>query len=403
MLTNYKQASDFEADARKVAQQVRGALAGAFDVVQVDARRPIQVSRRLGLERNLGWKVCKIITESEPLAAISSVAGRPSQAALLDSLRRAGVPHVSVRALEDGLDAFERMVAIHAGERETLDRLLAGLGGEKRAEREKAYRKQAFQGNSVIWGVQTRVRLAMLIVYPDAKSKRYSTAIVTGFIDFQFLRSGVSWPLMGMRLRSDAGGEMSLERLTPIDPGVTDPDAYPALREFCSPNMPPCRATKDEHGVRFLAPEGMVGLPGKFTCVTGFKLPCVEDSKDSHADFGALVQIPAETLQHDMFMHESLASKVRPEFQLNSALPDETQFLHAASWRNPLPVAEELHDLGTGLANLTTPDVHAYPKMVETVLRHLAVNPNEFRCFRFAMQYPPMPSRATFRYPHLRD
>ncbi|RKY18489.1 MAG: hypothetical protein DRQ55_13240 [Planctomycetota bacterium] len=57
-------------------QDLRGALIGALTAVGVDPERPQEVARRLGLHRNLTWKVSKIVTGRDVFASVSHVLGR---------------------------------------------------------------------------------------------------------------------------------------------------------------------------------------------------------------------------------------------------------------------------------------------------------------------------------------
>src|SRR4051812_40512166 len=52
-----------ETECRVVVGEVQGALLEAYGVLGLDPAQPQEASRRLGLNKNLTWKISKILTE----------------------------------------------------------------------------------------------------------------------------------------------------------------------------------------------------------------------------------------------------------------------------------------------------------------------------------------------------
>lgn len=392
---------EFREDVRRVALQVRRVLAGAFDVVGVDPRRPIEVSRQLGLEKKLAWKVARVVTHEDPLAGISSIPGRSSQNVLIESLRKAKAPESSLSAVREALELFDDLVATHAGGRDAFDQLLAGLTRD--AERDEAYRKLSFEGNGVTWGIQMRARVAAHIRFPGKHPLRPDLAIVKGFVDFRRLRADAPWPIWSHRFTNDDGSPMPMGQIEPIDPAITDPHAYPALREFCSENMPPLQMTGQGDGkLRFDIAEGAVGLRGEFSCFGGFmkhntaEMPGPPQKMSMHI---VDIDAPTEVLVFDFFAHRSIVDAHKPTLRVFSALPAELEgFFVQGGRRNELPISEKVVELGRGPFDLTTPDVPRYSKMMDLVFSRTGFPQSDFLGFRFTLRYPPMPSQVIYQY-----
>ena len=82
----------FSDDLKQVLQGLRGALTDALSTIGVDPARPQEVARRLGLHRNLTWKVSKIVTSTDVFSAVPHVPGRTGMQILDQALRKVGAP-----------------------------------------------------------------------------------------------------------------------------------------------------------------------------------------------------------------------------------------------------------------------------------------------------------------------
>src|SRR4051812_3193272 len=83
--------SAFEGDVGVALSALQGALGAVLDSLPEHPRRAPELARQLGLERNLAWKLFRLIHERDVLAAARFVPGAASMEAFAAAAARAGV------------------------------------------------------------------------------------------------------------------------------------------------------------------------------------------------------------------------------------------------------------------------------------------------------------------------
>jgi len=181
------EAPTFEGDVRIAMQRVRASLNSAPTAVHADPMRPQGMARQLGLDKNLAWKAARIITDDDQLTAVSRLPGRVGERTLIDALVKAHAPPPIIGELRTAMVAFDRLVELHAGDRETLLIMLTDLSHEARKHRDEHNRRLSFQGNSATWGVQVRMQLAAQFFAParEPGSTALDFATICGFVGFR--------------------------------------------------------------------------------------------------------------------------------------------------------------------------------------------------------------------------
>ena len=147
---------DFDLQCRTCALDLQNALRALYAAVGADPARPQEVSRQFKLNKNLTWKVAKVIQSVDPIEAVPLIPGSEGMEILLCAMEASGPYASPVSAVRSTLAAFEDMVRTHVGDRPTLELLMDGMSRGGRTL--EVSRKLAFRGNSGIWGVQARVR-----------------------------------------------------------------------------------------------------------------------------------------------------------------------------------------------------------------------------------------------------
>src|SRR5262245_47686055 len=117
-----------EEDCREVLQALRGQLIDLYASMNLDPDQPQEVARRLRLNKNLTWKVSKIINAADGLSAIPHVPGAAGMEILLTGLESAGATRSNIDAVRETLERFDKVVARHAGDRAHLDLILDSMG-----------------------------------------------------------------------------------------------------------------------------------------------------------------------------------------------------------------------------------------------------------------------------------
>jgi hypothetical protein len=388
----------FSQDCKQVLQQLRGALTGALNGLDLDPSRPQELSRSLGLHRNLAWKVSKIIKGTDVFASVPHIPGRVGMEIVVRALAAAGARAEELARLRTAMEDFERVVSVHAGDRGTLELVAGGLvpGAPQRDAMHQA-RRLAFRGNSAIWGVQVRMNLSLSILAPNADDpRRVDLAQINGLVDFCALRSDVVWPLFRRAVWGDGRPAHAVDG-EPIAP-VRSTDDVPLLSEFCSPDLPELEVVHGEQETTFWLPARKVGRTGELTCIHAILIRGIgsqyAQGQDRLCELETSLITPVELLQADLLAHESMTWAHSPRADVYSLLEQRAERAPGSPGRMRLPIDEQAHELGLGLETMATSHVPGYRRMLAYVFEQLGWEPTEFRGFRYELGYPPVPSRV---------
>ncbi len=387
---NTATATSFDEHCREAVRELRGALLDLYAQVRADADRPQEVSRLLGLNKNLTWKVSRVLQTEDAFAALPLLPGMAGVELLLAAAGKAGATEQSLSRARVAIAAIESMVATHGGDRATMELMIdsrAGGGLEKS-------RKLAYRGNAGIWGVQAKVRVSAQVLAPNPDDPdMLDVVLVAGLQQVRRFRPIPRWPVFRLG-RYEVEG--AVERF-----GIEDASDGPEglLASFTRGAMPEIHIREEGDGLIYEVGDGPVGKTGEFGCYFGFgyrrDVPRYATKPDDTAWLAAAVAMPVETLLFDLFVHKDM-----PE-----ALASETAVYGGAWLGSPefpetarLPINEQAIHLGRG-ANLSTPLADQYPAVMARVFERTGWSPSDFHCMRLIMDHPPMPSRAVIRFP----
>lgn len=400
--TNHAGRLDFDEHLGQAVGGLRKALLQLLGSVGADPSTPQETSRRIGINRNMSWKISRLLNEQDQRAAVRHVPGAQGMRILCERFREAGAPAELAQSVLDAMQAFLDMVKVQVGDRTALEGTLRSLSGEG-AGREGvlAARKLAFQGNSSLWGVRARVKMGLQIVSPGTRDGYIDTIMVGGLLDFWRLRSDARWPLI--HYRGFADDTLASDRVfEQIDDSVADKDGPPWLRDFCSSPLPKCRRLPNMPGALYELTEGPVGNTAAMSCVFGRVLrnaaPFRADGADDRGEYQLLLNTPVELAHFDLLIHESLPLSEMPRIQLDSRM-QVTEKTPIGEPLYGLEIQEQVHELGAGLSNLASPDLPRYPELVEYVLGRVGKPLSEFRGYRVSLRFPPIPTVLKISHP----
>lgn len=391
----------FVHDLRESVLGLRSALVALYRHVGADPQRPQEVARRFGLNKNLTWKIARILECEDALDAAPLVPGAEGLSILLDALEPSAADQAVASRVRDAAAGFDAMVERHAGDRPTLELLLDGLGASRSLE---VSRKLAFRGNSGIWGLQARARVSAQILAPNIETPdRIDIALASGFLDLQRLRPRTHWPLFRfVSYNDDATTPEGGGRRVPLEPS-DDPTA-PAwiMSSWCDPAVPRLTSVEADAGLTHYLGEGPLGRTGRTTCFCGLYDPAtVSRYGDEHNRFGEAathITLPIETLVFDLFVHRTLVEAMDPEVCVFGR--PGGALVPAAGERElqRLPVAERLVSLGGPPPRIATPIMPEYEELMGDVFPRIGRELSEFAAFRLTLSHPPMPSLVVLRY-----
>jgi hypothetical protein len=390
----------FDEHCRRSVHALRGSLLDLYRAVGADPSKPQEVSRRYRINKNLTWKVARIIGAEDAFEAVPLIPGPGGLDILLDAMAQAGAPEDALSRVRRAIEEFDRMIEIHTGDRNQLELVLDSMGVGRPMEMS---RKLAFRGNSGIWGIQAGVRVTAHFLAPNRDEPGLlDLAIMGGLTRVRRLRAVERWPVFQFRSYNDDGSPDSRSlRREAIEPPPGDSTVAPGdpwlMRSFCAGSMPTIHLSRRGDVTMYEIGEGPVGRTGEFSCCFGFVdfagVPRYRDASNTVGELVSSVSVPAEALHFDLFVHETLTEAMTPRTDMVGTLGGAVDGV--GSMRLHMP--ERFKNLGPG-AMIDTPLVDRYGEAVQAVMTKLGRDLTEFRCLRLIVEHPPMSSRVIVRY-----
>ncbi|MGQ0626787.1 MAG: hypothetical protein ACT4PL_01650 [Phycisphaerales bacterium] len=384
-----------EEECRVAVQRLRGALIELYSSVGTDPTEPQEVSRRFGLNKNLTWKVSRVIGAPDPFTAVQHIPGGTGLEILLTALSSKGAPDGTVDGVRRAMAEFDRVVDLHAGDRAALDLILDSSGLGRDVDRLQVSREKAFSGNSGIWGVQARTRVTCGFLCPVRDDPSSIVAgLVGGFCGFQRLRREVRWPLFRFTSYDHHGQQRG--------PAKREGELPHVLREFSSPELPDISCNPVESGVEYVLNPGPVGRLSAFNCFFerfDGKVPRYKTKEDERGEFASMINLPIQTFIFDVIAHRDIGPFQPPEVLVYGRPAGGTDT--PTQWRGDalLPLPERCMELVGSPPVVHTPHIPRYSEVVTGMIQRLGFDPGDFIGWRLQMEYPPMPSTVVLRWP----
>lgn len=386
---------------------LQGAVRAALDDAAVGddtgAASPAELSRDLGLDTKLGWKLHWLLLSADPFAAALFVPGRAGIGIVADGLRRGGASAGKVAAVETAGEAFHRCVTRHAENRAGFDTLLGAHASDDRASVE--HRRLAYQGARSIWGIESRVNMLTYIVRPSEDGEDMDVVSIRGIFGCQRLREHVPWRVGRTVMRKPETGVSASFRREPVDPslrGRAPGDELPVLAAYCSDPLPAIDRVPGPHGaVEFQLGPGPVGKRGQFDLVTGEVVrsmqPRFAEAGDPPLRMRFGVRIPTRQAVFDVLMHRSMFARTAPRVVVLSDLfASELGSRHQPA--DELPGVPELESLRASPERLAIDDAPRFADAVDETLAVLEWGPEGFDVFRVRVPYPAVPTTMVMEF-----
>lgn len=389
-------------ESRSALQSVRRALIELFDAAGSDPGVPQEVARRFGINRNLTWKLSRVIGAEDPLAALPHLPGQAGIELALEAFERGGVPAAAGEGVRAAMSGFAAVVKEHAGDREQLELTLDSMGLFEADSASLSGRELAFRGCSSVWGVQARTRVTTMIVAPGAAEGTHDYVMLSGLIGLRRLRPSVRWRLARAQVHTDAGSPL-LDRPGFEEIEAKGPGDLPLLvREFCSANMPELISAPTEDGIEICLPGGQIGNRGAFDCFFGYIYRGISARKGPDNLVGsaaAPITLPVESLVFDLLVHRGVHMPAKPEAKLYGFPFGGPDGPSAQGPANELPLQERLVDLAGPPPALATPAAPGLSRIASSLYARAGWNAGDFRGMRLHVKHPPMGSRAVLSWP----
>lgn len=392
--------ASFESDVREVLTNIRMAMVEFVDALPGSPRRPHDISRILEIDRNLAWKVTRVIGEADAFGAAGHIPGSYGLNILLDAAARQGVSGIVVDNVRAAAERYRALIAVHAGDRASLQLLLSGQSRKGQRQAEILHRRAAFRANSFILGIQARTHLRADFVTAGVDG-RFDLASIANLVDLYRIRPGAPYVISQPRCAGDDGVYRAAPT-EPIDSDQVKEGEVPLLRDFSSHPTPTFRRVEAGSAVEFRLDTGPVGKAGAITCAVGNIVRSVEamirSPANPYAGIIALARVPCEVFIFDNFLHENLCGSAEHDVAIYSDIygrPD-VGGLFREDYRLPCDV--EVAYLGKGTSVVMTQDVPRYPELAAHVFDRLGWPAERFRVYRVKLRYPFIPSSVFMRH-----
>lgn len=389
----------FQDHARTVVRAVRMAFAELLNAAGADPHAPQAIARQLGINKNLAWKISKIVQADDPSTALQQMPGSAGISIFMRSIEKAGVEGDLIESARQAIAGYEQLIDLHSGDRATLEMMGSELSENGRSQRDEYHRKLLYQGASYVWGAQARAILKIGVVGPSNTPGNLDFASVGGLLDFRRLRDGVTWVMATRSSDNDDGSAMATAATEAIDPRFEDPSNAPLLADFCSQPLPELRRYVDGTLYRYELVNGPVGNTGALSCVVGTiqrNIPYYRTPANEWGAHLAKCDIPAELMILDLFFHRDFTFALKNEVALYSEVGASMPQEHRDRYK--LPLHEPLQDLGIDPLPPATPEVPRYGKLINQVFDRMKWSPGDFHAFRMKIPYPAYPTSLVLRY-----
>lgn len=392
----------FVSVSRARLDEVAHSLGALYLAANLDPSQPQVVAKALGLNRTLTWKFSRVINASDAFSTLNHLPGQQGVDTLLTECRKFGAPAAACDRVRLAFTEFASHVRECAGDRESFDLMLQSMGLFEPEHNVESGLELAYRGNSMIWGVQARVRLCTLVVVPGSTADTVDCALIGSLLGFRRLRPSVRWRLFRLQMFDDKGGDI-LAQAGPeqLFPSKTDRTPY-MLSDFCSPNMPDVEVVRTPEGREYLLPEGPVGLQSTFDAFYGYVyrgLPAFKDDQNSYGAAAASSTLPVQHLICDLLLHKRVPHADEFETQVFGYPHGGTDSPASQTIANLLPIQCPVTRLKGSPPSLATHLVPVYRRLMNATMEHLGSDPDDFVGVRAQMEYPPMGSRTVLRYP----
>ncbi|MCH7700488.1 MAG: hypothetical protein IID37_02255 [Planctomycetes bacterium] len=362
-----------------------------------------QIDQVLHIGKTLAWRVAKVAQTTDPFAAAQYVPGQAALRTFLTSASKAFVPASLVERATHAFADFEQLIRVHAGDRASLEMMLASCAKTDRGTSDLLHRRAAFRANSYIWGVQAKGHLRTVLIQPGDDPRLIHIASVKGFFELRQLRANAPFVMRSVRCFDSDGVVRQAFTPSPLDPGSEETEGISLLEDFCSRPLPKMRAVDVGGGFRHWELIGNgIGDTAAITCVEGdVAHDTASRYRNEHNPFGlttVMVGIPSEVLIVDFLIREDTFGPIAPEAAVYGRLQGTSPVPGSNRESQRLSMGESVIYLGKGPAVLHSPDVPKYPDMARYIFDRLGWDGERFDVYRCRIEYPVVPSSVELRF-----
>jgi hypothetical protein len=390
----------FREECESAISEISNAVKALSASVGSDPLTPQEASRQLKLNKNLTWKVARVLLASDCFEAIPMLPGPEAVEIYIAAFTAAGAPNPKVEALRTSFRRFDAVVERHFGTRADLEIALDGLRVDGNLEQS---RRLAFRGMAGLVGLQVATRFTTHIITPSREhANRADMAVIAGIEGLKRMRPLGALPVFrAARMRTSADPQNPAAIAEPLFPSLHGEAPEFLVRDFSSISNASLKTEAQDGGTTVSLTPGPLGKLGETSLVFAMRLQnslnLVRHGDDNANEFVTAISLPSEFFFADLLVHrsvrhlESLHASVHGT--LNRPLPSDPQLREivrlpidcSTSWRKPT----------TSISIDRSP---RYAALIDACVNHMGASLEEFTLARVALEFPPMPSSLLMRW-----
>ena len=390
----------FVSTARELVSAFTGSVMELLEATpSIEGNRPIDISRGLGVNMKLAWKMSHLATVASPLDAVRHVPGLQGIRIVIDAASSKGCPEPACAKLSTTFMKLQEFISAQAGSRRAFESMIAGVEESRDRRLEAELRRQLFEGGTSVWGLRAGCCHRLDVLAPSRTTGLLDCSTLRSFIDVRRLRGGVSFNVPRAANIDDSGIATQPPQDEPLD-AAAQVDGLPLVRELCSGELPQFHVQEHPHGlIDFVAARQEHADPAPFTMAIGEVLRAVQPirvSKRHHGIFQlSRLRIPTEQVLFDILVHRDLLhEQVQPEAYIAGDL--ETTTLGIGSLRRErLPVQVTLNEVGSKPTKVMV-GAKSIQQHMDVALAPLDASLEDFNWYRLEVSHPPIPTSLVF-------
>lgn len=386
-------AGAFEERARTQVRELRSAYARLLTSLGAPAR-PDEVAQRLGIERDLAWKLRRLVDAIDPLAVAECVPDEMEVEGLVRGAIARGIPRERLDALIARTREFHGFAVAQTGDRQAFDTLASSLAQSNAETIQLEARRSAFQANAMIVGKRCRESVLVHGVAPHGDdSGRFDSFVACGNVGFERRRRSASTILTRHFFREHA--ELQMGELAPLDLDEALRFGAPILERFSSPELGErVDRTREGDNVTLRMRDEAVTESKPFTFMWGHRVEGFEWEGDT---FTARVcsQTPTRRITLNLLLHDAIAHGPAEYRVIGGHLPQDSW--PAAEDPESITHGVSLQDLGYASERRSTDGWEREAELIHHGVECMGWDPTRLRRYRLQVEYPVHLSLARLR------
>lgn len=379
----------FDVRALEILVALQSALTKLVSGAGVAASAPAEMSRALGVDLKLAWKIDRLLDLRAPEAALAYVPGSRALLGFTKAARSAGASAAMAEAVMEAHAGFESFAHIEAGSRKEFDSLLASIRQEHDSTDAVNLRKAATEAQASLLGLRADVQFGLIAIRPSPDGSAIDLLNVRGFQGLTCLRRNVVWRVGSSFIYRYHEGNLDDQGKQPLD--VLDPaSGAPILRGWTSDPIPELETVIRPEGIaEYVLKRSEIGASRTVDLALGEFFPAADKLNregDEPDQMRAIQQLrtPARRVITDVFVETGFFESDLPAARVYSSIFTGVHSQFGLADLLPIPV--DLVQDGGGRKD------RWFDELCDDVLARVNWKRSDLTRFRFELPYPPCPA-----------